>query len=225
MAKFGGWFNHKSTSPLTIEPESILTSERVAACECIKGWSIMPSAQMAEMAATTIHSFTSNSRLFGCPYFLFNTSLKTTIQNEITAVLNFFVALIMCAQSSAAPAPTAPLSKQCVQLEVPLLITANNSQFDLPRVDSNIDAVGWVWDLTTWSHRSENGRVNDVISVNDTFTISAQLCVPPQGNKSDILQIATHGIGFDKRRGIWCEWAQRETAWELGSRTRHGWDW
>lgn len=110
-----------------------------------------------------------------------------------------YVALIMCARSSAAPAPAAPLSKQCVQLEVPLLITANNSRFDLPRVDSNIDAVDWVWDLTTWSHRSENGRATGVIPVNDTFTISAQLCVPPQGAKADILQIATHGTGFDKR--------------------------
>lgn len=109
------------------------------------------------------------------------------------------VALMMCARSSAAPAPAAPLSKSCVQLEVPLLITANNSRFDLPRVDSSIDAVDWVWDLTIWSHRSETGRVTGVIPVNDTFTISAQLCVPEQGTKADILQIATHGIGFDKR--------------------------
>lgn len=109
------------------------------------------------------------------------------------------VALMMCTRSSAAPAPAAPLSKQCVQLEVPLLITANNSRFDLPRVDSNIDAVDWVWDLTTWSHMSETGRVTGVIPINDTFTISAQLCIPQQGAKADILQIATHGVGFDKR--------------------------
>lgn len=110
-----------------------------------------------------------------------------------------YVALMMCARSLAAPAPAAPPSKRCIQLEVPLLITANNSQFNLPRVDSNIDAVDWVLDLTTWSHRSENGRATGVIPVNDTFTISAQLCVPTQRAKADILQIATHGIGFDKR--------------------------
>lgn len=108
------------------------------------------------------------------------------------------VALMMFTRSSAAPAPAAPHSKQCVQLEVPLLITANNSRFDLPRVDNSVDAVDWVWDLTTWSHKGESGRVTGVIPVNDTFTISAQLCVPPQGAKSDVLQIATHGIGFDK---------------------------
>lgn len=105
-------------------------------------------------------------------------------------------ALMMFTRSSAAPAPAAPLSKQCVQLAVPLLVTANNSRFNLPRVDNNIDAVDWVWDVTTWSHKSETGPV---IPVNDTFTISAQLCVPPQGAKPDILQIATHGVGFDKR--------------------------
>lgn len=112
------------------------------------------------------------------------------------------VALMMCARSSAAPAPAAPLSKQCVQFEVPLLVTANNSRFDLPRVDNNIDAVDWVWDLTTWSHMSENGRITGVIPVNDTFTISAQLCIPSQGDKAEILQIATHGVGFDKRCDI-----------------------
>lgn len=73
--------------------------------------------------------------------------------------ISALVALMMGAQSSAAPAPAAPLSKQCVQLEVPLLVTENNSGFDLPRVESNIDAVDWVWDLTTWSHSGENGRV------------------------------------------------------------------
>lgn len=109
------------------------------------------------------------------------------------------VALMMFTRHSEALAPAAPLSKQCIQLEVPLLITANNSRFDLPRVDNNIDAVDWVWDLTTWSHQSETGRATGVIPVNDTFTISAQLCVPPQGAKADVLQIATHGIGFDKR--------------------------
>lgn len=98
--------------------------------------------------------------------------------------ISALVALMMGAQSSAAPAPAAPLSKQFVQLEVPLLVTANNSEFDLPRVDSNIDAVDWVWDLPTWSHGGENGRVTGVIPVNETFTISAQLCVPPQGSKA-----------------------------------------
>jgi hypothetical protein len=43
-----------------------------------------------------------------------------------------FVTLMMAAQSSAALAPAAPLSKQYVQLEVPLLVITSNSRFGLP---------------------------------------------------------------------------------------------
>lgn len=85
-------------------------------------------------------------------------------------------------------------------MEVPLPINATNYFYDLPRVDSNIDVVDWIWDVTTWSHGDVSStRVTGVNPVNTTFTISAKLCVPPHGEKSDILQIATHGIGFDKR--------------------------
>lgn len=94
---------------------------------------------------------------------------------------------------------TESFSKDCIQLEIPVPITATNYQYALPRIDSSIDAVDWIWYDTTWSHQDANGHVNGTIPVNITFTISAQLCVPPHGNKSEILQIATHGIGFDKR--------------------------
>lgn len=92
------------------------------------------------------------------------------------------------------------LSQECIQMEVPLLINATNYVYDLPRIDNNVDAVDYIWDLTTWSHGDTSTmRVTGVNPVNATFTISAQLCVPRYGEKSDILQIATHGIGFDKR--------------------------
>lgn len=59
--------------------------------------------------------------------------------------------------------------------------------------------MDWIWDLTTWSHSHTTDHITGVNRVNDTFTISAQLCVPSQGAKLDILQIASHGLGFDKR--------------------------
>jgi hypothetical protein len=98
-----------------------------------------------------------------------------------------------------APADTSPI-KQCIQLDVPVPVRATNLQYDMPRVDSSIDAIDWTVNVTTWSTKSAKDRVIGKVDINCTFTINAQLCFPPQmGAKSDILQIATPGNGFDKR--------------------------
>jgi hypothetical protein len=95
--------------------------------------------------------------------------------------------------------------KHCVQLEVPVPVIATNYHYAMPRVDSNIDAIDWTVNVTTWSSPSASERVTGPVPVNRTFSISAQLCVPSRkGTKADVLQIATHGLGFDKRSvGQW----------------------
>lgn len=94
----------------------------------------------------------------------------------------------------------APATKQCVQLEVPVPVIATNRHYSMPRVDSNIDAIDWTVNVTTWSEPSAEDRSMRLLPINSTFKISAQLCVPLQrGAKANILQIATPGLGFDKR--------------------------
>ncbi|KAM0355080.1 hypothetical protein ACHAPU_000937 [Fusarium lateritium] len=87
-------------------------------------------------------------------------------------------------------------TRNCVELQVPVTVTANNTRYNSVPVNSNIDLVDWIWDISTWSHAN---RTSDTIRVRGTYSINAQLCIPSQGKKSDILQIATHGFGFDKR--------------------------
>jgi hypothetical protein len=104
--------------------------------------------------------------------------------------------------TTAAASPTGSASKvakQCVDLEVPVSVSASNYKLDVPQVNSNIDAVDWVRNLTTWSSPNVTDRIIGRIPVNDTFKISGQLCVPMDGPKKDFLQIATHGIAFNKR--------------------------
>lgn len=100
-----------------------------------------------------------------------------------------------------APASANRPSKNCIQLQVPVKVSATNSRYDTLRVDSNIEAVDWVWDTNTWSHPNVTARVTGEIAVHETFSISAQLCFPVKGkgSRSDILQIASHGVAFDKR--------------------------
>ncbi|KAF5667456.1 alpha beta-hydrolase [Fusarium heterosporum] len=87
-------------------------------------------------------------------------------------------------------------TRNCVELQVPVTVTANNTRYNSFQVNSNIDVVDWIWDISTWSHAN---RTSDTIQVHGTYSINAQLCIPSQGKRSDILQIATHGFGFDKR--------------------------
>jgi hypothetical protein len=107
------------------------------------------------------------------------------------------------------------ITKQCVDLEIPVDVSATNYHFNFPKVNNNIDTADWVWNVTTWDMSNITERITGTINIDDTFTISAQLCVPVGGSKKDILQIATHGVGFDKRyvvdgfRG--CEYKQQLT--------------
>jgi len=59
--------------------------------------------------------------------------------------------------------------------------------------------VDWVDDMTTWSSPNTTSRILGQITVKETFKISGQLCVPAKGARSDTLQLATHGVGFDQR--------------------------
>ncbi|KAL4928126.1 alpha/beta fold hydrolase [Aspergillus undulatus] len=102
--------------------------------------------------------------------------------------------------AQAAPTNTTG-SRPCVDLNLSLAVNANNSIYDIVRVDNTIDAVDYVFDLDRWTAPNITDRITGVRPVHETFSISAQLCVPQHSNngKADILQIATHGFGFDKR--------------------------
>lgn len=108
------------------------------------------------------------------------------------------VTRLMAGLSALLPALATPTghAKNCVQLQIPVTASANNTRYNSVKVESNIDLVDFVWDTSTWSHANRSTQVHPV---HGTYSISAQLCIPPDGTKSDVLQIATHGLGFDKR--------------------------
>ena len=114
---------------------------------------------------------------------------------------SLLVALVLAAASikKGKASPTTDL-RSCVQLEVPVSVDTTTTKWLQPRVDSNIDAIDWTVNVTTWSTPGAAQRVIAPVPINRTFSISAQLCVPSQkGTKASILQIGTQGLGFDKR--------------------------
>lgn len=106
-------------------------------------------------------------------------------------------ALAFSQEGRAAPTMTEP--RPCIELDIPVSIDMTATKWLQLKVDSNVDVVDWVTDLTTWTSPNITERMIGEVRINDTFKIHGQLCVPSEGAKSDILQIATHGAGFDKR--------------------------
>lgn len=103
------------------------------------------------------------------------------------------------ATAKRAPGPQHP-GASCATFILPVSTTANVTQVNNgnPDIKSSIDVIGWVNEMTRWSYNA-TAHIAGQASVSATYGIGAQLCVPTAGDKKDILQIATHGIGFDKR--------------------------
>ncbi|KAK5657455.1 hypothetical protein OQA88_3027 [Cercophora sp. LCS_1] len=106
-----------------------------------------------------------------------------------------FTILLLAALAIAKPTP----NHQCIDLEIPIHLNTTAIKWLQPRVDNTIDAVDWVTYETTWSTPNVTQSILGTVPITTTFTISGQLCIPPPNPRSSTLQIATHGIGFDKR--------------------------
>ncbi|KAJ0423530.1 Alpha/Beta hydrolase protein [Aspergillus carlsbadensis] len=120
----------------------------------------------------------------------------------MASLIPFATALLALSNTaSAAPSNNASRGRSCVTFDIAVPVSAENSIYDTPRVDNNIDAVDWIWDLETWTSPNITERIKGVKEIEDTFSINAQLCIPKDKNaaKSGILQIATHGFAFDKQ--------------------------
>ena len=103
------------------------------------------------------------------------------------------------AHASPVPAPELNTrdSRNCVQLKLPVQITAHNAIYDLVNVTDDVTAADFT--VTFGTHNDNPYKILKNITISETYNIGAQLCTPTNGAKKDILQIATHGLGFDKR--------------------------
>jgi hypothetical protein len=111
-----------------------------------------------------------------------------------------FLALTQTASSAPTGSSNATSTKLCVQLQIPVPVVADQYHYDQPQVNSNIDAMDWTVNVTTWDMADFTARQTGTVHVDQTFNISAQLCVPSKKtSKAAILHIATAGQGFDRR--------------------------
>jgi hypothetical protein len=111
------------------------------------------------------------------------------------------ICLLLSSASHATPISKDDDSISCAQWVLPVHAVADNLIFDTPHVDSSIDVANYVWYSDNWSTPNITVRTRSIFTVDQTWGINVKLCIPAAsaGNKSETLQIATHGLGFDGR--------------------------
>ncbi|KAF3044123.1 hypothetical protein E8E12_010084 [Didymella heteroderae] len=91
------------------------------------------------------------------------------------------------------------LNGYCVQLDLPMSAIAPSAIYNLPQVNSNIDATAWAIYDATWTKPHGAQSIVKNTTTSGIFNIHAHLCIPKRARKEDMLQIATHGVHYDSR--------------------------
>lgn len=93
----------------------------------------------------------------------------------------------------------ASAAKVCTNVTVPVYINARQAVFDVPTLESNLDAVKFSLDFTNIGMNYTNVVTTGFQTVTGNYNISAKYCKPDGDSKANpVVQVLTHGIGFDK---------------------------
>ena len=91
------------------------------------------------------------------------------------------------------------LAKQCVNITVPVQISARNGVFNIPTLQSNLDATTFSQNFTNIRANFSQASLLDYATVTGSYSISAKFCKPDNDKSTNpTVQVLTHGIGFDK---------------------------
>lgn len=92
-------------------------------------------------------------------------------------------------------------AKKCINMTVPVTISARNAVFDIPVPQTNLDATAFIQNQTQQGRNFTETALSGYATTAGTYHISAQFCMPSSMDATTAdptLQILTHGIGFDK---------------------------
>lgn len=91
------------------------------------------------------------------------------------------------------------LAKKCINITVPVEISARNGVFNLPMLQSNLDATTFSQNFTNIRANFSQAALLDYATVTGSYSISAKFCTPDNDKSTNpTVQVLTHGIGFDK---------------------------
>ena len=88
-------------------------------------------------------------------------------------------------------------ARQCQNLTIPVDISARNGVFNASIPQNNIDVTNLILNGVQQGHNASAEVLTGYATVSGTYNIAATYCTPDSGD-SGVVQIATHGIGFDR---------------------------
>lgn len=90
-------------------------------------------------------------------------------------------------------------AKSCVNITVPVDISARTGVFNIAVPQTNLDATTFIQNFTRQGRNFTDLALSGYTTTSGTYNISAEFCMPSvQTSHKPNLQILTHGIGFDK---------------------------
>lgn len=102
-----------------------------------------------------------------------------------------FTALAVLAGSVAA--------KICINMTVPVDISARQAVFDLAVPQTNLEATDFILNMTQQGRNFTDIVLTGYNTTVGTYNISTQFCMPSNATyMNPTVQVLTHGIGFDK---------------------------
>ncbi|CAL8576426.1 hypothetical protein XPA_002310 [Xanthoria parietina] len=91
------------------------------------------------------------------------------------------------------------LAKQCLNITVPVSVSARNGVFNIPTLEGNADATTFAQNLTSIRGNFTQEALLGYETVAGEFDISVKFCKPDAENGTNpTVQVLTHGLGFDK---------------------------
>jgi hypothetical protein len=90
-------------------------------------------------------------------------------------------------------------AKSCINQTVPVTLSVQNGVYNIATPQTNLDATAFVLNFTQQGRIFPETAFQGYQTINGTFNISTQFCIPDTGYTSNpVVQVLTHGIGFDK---------------------------
>lgn len=94
-------------------------------------------------------------------------------------------------------------AKKCVNITVPVDISARTGVFNIKTPTTNLEATTFIQNITQQGRNFTDLVLTGYKTTAGTYNISTQYCTPSVNNvKNPTVQILTHGIGFDKTYGL-----------------------
>lgn len=92
---------------------------------------------------------------------------------------------------------TAATARQCKNLTIPITASARNGVFSVDAPATNIDVTNFILNLGQQGGNYSEKVLESYTTYSGDYKIAATYCEPDKG-PSSVIQILTHGIGFDR---------------------------